>query len=135
MALELKPIRVELTVALNGEEITVYARRPTASEHVSYRKGTVDKRGRMRPETIYRNQVKHGLELLTGIREGDLTVDGQPLSEKTPGWREELKNLAPQIPAAVALAMFEGAAAELDIDDDDDDEDGGDEESPHPLVE
>jgi len=117
MALELKPSRVELTVALNGEEIVVYARRPTASEHVSYRKGTVDKKGRMRPETIYRNQVQHGLGLLTGIRKGDLTVDGQPLTEDVAGWHEQLKSLAPQIPAAVALTLFEGAAAELDDDD------------------
>ena len=103
-----------------GQEVELLHRLPTTSEEVEFQRKTFRRRDRksISPEDIARNlaeiRVDFGLRIVTGFKDGDFGVDGKPISsdpESTnfyPEWKNPLRDKAPRIISALAVAVFEG---------------------------
>ena len=98
---------------LSGSVITLYYRRPTTEERLSYQLSAFRLEGGERRFCLAETRVKFGLEILTGFGEGDFQVreDGveTPLDPaRHPDWRERLAEHAPDLVSYLAQQVFEG---------------------------
>ncbi len=117
MPRELKPIRnaIEVLDPVSGDVLTFYHRLPTPREHVLYRAEQLEREGSDIIQAVFETRLKYGLAILTGVKAGDLTVEGAPLSADpaAPGyradWRDLLAEAVPEIVTAIAFRVFEGA--------------------------
>jgi hypothetical protein len=103
-----------------GHEVELTHRLPTTSEEVEFQRRTFKGRGRkgFSPEDIARNlaeiRIEFGLRIVTGFKDGDFGVDGRPISSNPespdfyPEWKNLLRDKAPRIVSALAVAVFEG---------------------------
>src|SRR3972149_3299368 len=106
--------------SVSGREFELYHRAPTTSEEVEFHRRTFRRRDRrnISPEDIARNlaeiRVEFGLKGLTGFKEGDFGVAGDPISSDPaspnhfPEWKNLLREKAPRILSALAVGVFEG---------------------------
>jgi len=103
-----------------GEEVEITHRLPTTQEEIEFQRKTFRRREKksISPEDIAKNlaeiRIDFGLRIVTGFKEGDFGVDGKPISSDpvSPNFYQDWKNLlrekAPRILAALAVAVFEG---------------------------
>jgi hypothetical protein len=103
-----------------GVEVELTHRLPMTSEEAEFSRKTFRRRERksISPEDIARNlaeiRVDFGLRIVTGFKEGDFGMDGKPISSDPqseifyPEWKNLLREKAPRILAALAVAVFEG---------------------------
>ena len=116
-----------------GQEVELTHRLPTTSEEVEFQRRTFRRRDRrnISPEDIARNlaeiRVEFGLKVLTGFKEGDFGVDGKPISSDPessnfyPEWKNLLREKAPRIVSALAVAVFEGGRVQSPDEEEDED--------------
>ncbi len=118
MAYDITAEREIVDVELGGQTIRVYARRPSPHEILEYQKDVQGcfKKGRDMPDAakLFGIQTKHGLRVITGIRQGDLLAGGKPLTEERDGWKRLIQRHEPRILSAVGRAVFDVATAERD---------------------
>jgi hypothetical protein len=119
-----------------GHEVELTHRLPTTSEEVEFQRKTFRRRERksISPEDIAKNlaeiRIDFGLRIVTGFKEGDFGVDGKPISSDPNSplywteWKALLREKAPRILSALAVAVFEGGrVVAADEDDEEGDED------------
>lgn len=97
--------------ARSGTDIELYYRNPTTQEEVDYHNKMFKRVGNKLVVNAYQTRLEYGLKILTGFREGDLGIDGKPISAETNDWKGLLRDNAPDIVNAFAMAIFEGARA------------------------
>ena len=132
MPLELRPEKNIITITIWGQEVEVYAQKPTASQVQKYNSAIVGKKG-LRIKKLFKTRVAHGRDLISGFKPGELVLNGKPLEQDTAGeWKDVIKQECPQILEALARLMLDNTSADSCADDDDDDEDKdeGSEEGP-----
>lgn len=107
---------VRIFDGLSDSEIVLFYRTPTSEDLFGYQTNIVRREGkkfRPRPET----RLKYALRIITGIREGDFTIEGKPLSSEEGNgsyredWKELLGEFAPDILDVFARRIFEGTRA------------------------
>lgn len=110
---------------VSGSELEMYYRLPTTQEMVSYQNRLIKRQGKKVLINAFETRLEMGLKILTGFKEGDFGVDGQPISSDadSPNYREDWKDLlketASDIVSTLAFAVFEGARIDtgsMDID-------------------
>src|SRR3990172_4138175 len=121
-----------------GQEVELLHRLPTTSEEVEFQQRTFRRRDKksISPEDIARNlaeiRVDFGLRIVTGFKDGDFGVDGKSISSDPgsnnfyPEWNNLLRDKAPRIISALAVAVFEGGRVQTP------EEEEGDGEDPFP---
>ncbi|MCK5235697.1 MAG: hypothetical protein KAR06_01830 [Deltaproteobacteria bacterium] len=102
--------------ARSASKITLYYRNPTTEEHVKYRTGQMTKKGNRIINTSFQQKVKSGLAILTGFKEGGFGHGGKLIASDSASenfredWKKLIKDMAPDIIATFAYAIFEGVA-------------------------
>ena len=93
------PCRLKIDDNITGESVTLFYTLPTNHQRLAYQGASVERvDGKIINRTIEARQ-RHGLEILTGVKAGDLEVekDGEwvPLitDPKQPGYREDWKDI------------------------------------------
>jgi hypothetical protein len=85
--------------SISSSDITLHYRIPTAEEHIKYQRETRTVNGD-KVEVNEELRMEWALALLTGFREGDLLVDGKPISAEEgkenydPSWKQLIKETA-----------------------------------------
>ncbi len=99
---------------MSGGSIELSYRTPTTKERVGYQAESFRREGNKIRSNLSQTRLKYGLEILTGIRDGDFTLNGEPLSsdKESPGyrtaWKEIVAAAAADIVMALAMTVFEG---------------------------
>lgn len=109
--------RNEITIndTRSGTEIKLFYRNPKTQEEVGYQAALFVRKGGKLKINAFETRLKYGLQILTGIREGDFGINGQPISSDLGSknyredWKALIKDQAPDIVTAFAFAIFEGA--------------------------
>jgi len=100
---------------LSGSKLELFYRMPTNDERIAYQRSTVKREGNKVKIQVFEARVKHGLQILTGFRDGDFGYAGAPISADASSphyradWKDLLQETASDIVAAVAGAVFESA--------------------------
>lgn len=103
----------------SGTDIMLYYRNPSTQEEVRYQSKLFKRQGRKLMINAYDTRLEMGLKILTGFREGDFGVKGEPISSdpQSPhyreNWKELLKTHAADIVTAFAFQVFEGARPDM----------------------
>jgi len=105
--------RLAIQDPVSGSVITLYYRRPTSEERVSYQVSAFRLEGGERRFCLGETRLKYGLEILTGFADGDflLQEDGGQVSldpARHPDWKERLAAQAPDLVSFLAQQVFEG---------------------------
>jgi hypothetical protein len=105
---------LNLNDAMGGGQVALYYRTPTTAERVAFQKNQIERKGNQIISRTVEARLASGLAILTGIRTGDFSYDGVPLSS-TPGeegYRPDWKKLVEQTAADLVLILgqtiFEG---------------------------
>jgi len=114
---------------LSGTEIKYFYRTPTTKEREGFNNLAVQRKGRKVKIKRAEAQLKYGLRILTGIREGDFErkVDGKyiPISSDPdsknyyPDWKDWQRQHAADLVMLLGAFVFEGSAEIEEPDDDD----------------
>jgi len=116
---------IAINDARSGTEIELYYRNPTSREEALYQARLVKRKGGKVIVRSFDTRLDFGLKILTGFRDGDFCVDGQPISSTpdSPHYREDWKSIvaegASDIVRTMAFTVFEGvrvqSADEIEI--------------------
>jgi len=126
--------QVEIYDAIGGGTVVFFYRTPSTSDRAGYQADSIEFKAGRKPKARLRlaeTRQKYGLQIITGIREGDVLYrdengETRPLTSETPGWKEQLSRFAPELVEAMAAHVFEAAAALPPEEGDDEDESGND---------
>jgi hypothetical protein len=108
---------IRIKDSVSGETIVLYYRQPTAEEHVKYH-SDVTKFTDGKVEIDQKARIDHAANILTGFRDGDIVLDGNPVScaEGQRGyrdvWRELIKDTAADWLMILAGLVFEATYRE-----------------------
>ena len=101
--------------AISGGTVAFRYRLPSTEERVEYRRDCLRKDEEN--DTVVFDadgaRQKHGMNILTGIREGDFTAAGTPVSSDPesdhyrPDWKDLVAETASDLVAALAMTVFE----------------------------
>lgn len=114
---------IEIQDGSSGDVHEMYYRRPTAVEMAGYQAALFERKGKKVINRVYQTRIDFGAKILTGFKPGTFGFDGQAISaEKADkGYREDwqriLRELAPDVVAAVAQQVFEGTGVARGADD------------------
>ena len=103
--------------AISGSAVELHYRMPTTSEMISYQARAIKREGNKLKNRLVETRLEFGARILTGFRAGDFTFDGEPLASGADekgyrdNWRELVEEAAPDLIAALAYTVFEGARA------------------------
>lgn len=106
---------LKINDAVSGTKIELAYRMPTTQEMVQYQARQVKREGGKVILKPFETRLKFGLEILTGIRDGDFGYNGKPVScnpqsaDYKENWKEMLKESAADIITTLAVTVFEGA--------------------------
>lgn len=123
--LDISPTEKHLVViAISGVEVGLYRRSPTTKERLDYQVATIQtKKNKFGFDNAAR--LKFGLALVTGIRDGDLGFEGQPLSSDPQSphfradWKAILRDHRADLLMGVAMDAFEAARIDQSAGDED----------------
>ncbi len=98
-----------------GDQVQFFYRIPLPSEIQAYASASIMRKGGKIVINAVDPKIKYGLDILTGVREGDFIYGGKPLSSdpKSPNFREDwkaiLKEKAPDLIIFFAAQVFDGS--------------------------
>lgn len=106
---------------LSDSDIEFTYRPPTTKERTDYAAEAVTRKGKKIKFAVAENQIKYGLKILTGIRDGDFVAPGpdgepEPLSSDPksphfkPDWKKTLETHAADLVQLVGMRVFDNSA-------------------------
>lgn len=123
--LDLSSDQMLLEIHAPGQKdpVGLYYRTPTVPEIQRYKSATVKvKDGKVKYKLDdVRLKMQFGAIVLTGIREGDFGVKGEPISSDqnskhyAPQWKQLIYEKFPQLIVALATVVFDGVRATGDV--------------------
>ena len=121
MSLDLGKIesgRMTIRVYVGDTELEFYARTPTTEERVQYRRDIAkcfNRKGELDYERYIKVCTRWAKRILTGFREGDLVMNGEPLSPEDEKWKDVVAEKIPDIFEAICGKVFETPDAEKNL--------------------
>lgn len=108
--------------SISGSELELYYRMPETAEMVAYQNRLIKRQGKKILMNAFETRLDMGLKIITGFRDGDFGIDGQPIASDPASanyrenWKELLKESAADIITTLAFTVFEGARVDTGID-------------------
>lgn len=129
-----EPNELRIHDNISGSEILLFYRMPTTAERAAYANEMFRRVGRKVKISVGEARQKHGLSILTGIREGDFEARGrngecEPIASDPesgrfhPDWKEKVAAHASDLVELLAIRVFDAPAVTAAVEEPDDDED------------
>jgi hypothetical protein len=106
---------------ISGDNVQFRYRTPTASDIQAYSSASIKRQGNKIILNPVQPKLDYGLQILTGIREGDFIESGKPLSSDIASpnfrenWKELLRQHAPDLIILLASIVFDGTRQASDF--------------------
>ncbi len=100
--------------SISGTDIVFTHRSPDTTDRVRYQAARFHREGNRMINCSRRAAIDAAANVLTGIREGDFEINGQPLSSDPvsenyrPDWKELIKDMAGDLLFIMGNILFEG---------------------------
>lgn len=91
-----------------GDELHIYYRTPTTKERISFKTESFVRKGKKFINKVHEKRQEYALKIITGFRDGDLTIDRKPIGPNHKGWKELIEETCGDILDLIAMAVFEG---------------------------
>lgn len=106
--------------AVSGGDVRFFYRTPAPSDMQAYASASIQRKGNKVIVAPVQPKLKAGLDIMTGVREGDFTYQGKPLSSDPKNenyqaaWKDILKEKAPDLIVLFAATIFDGSYVRQD---------------------
>jgi hypothetical protein len=119
--LSAKENTITIKDGISGDNVQFRYRTPTASDIQGYSSATIKRKGNKVIFSPVQPKLDYGMQILTGVREGDFSFDGKALSSDPASplfredWKELLKLHAPDLLILLASLVFDGTRQAADF--------------------